>query len=146
MGEIKRSTSFERGRVAEEVMNKKSPEKVRKICMKSYMTESERDRIAALAEQCGLSVSEFIRRVALGQEVNSKTDKESFLDLLKVNADLGRLGGLFKLALTEKVQKVISYKEIRRVLHQIEDRQEELRRLILLAEEVLLRRSSKRGE
>lgn len=146
MGEIKRSTSFERGRVAEEVMNKKSPEKVRKICMKSYMTESERDRIAALAEQCGLSVSEFIRRVALGQEVNSKTDKESFLDLLKVNADLGRLGGLFKLALTEKVQKVISYKEIRRVLHQIEDRQEELRRLILLAEEVLLRRSSKRGK
>lgn len=146
MGEIKRSTSFERGRVAEEVMNKKSPEKVRKICMKSYMTESERDRIAALAEQCGLSVSEFIRRVALGQEVNSKTDKESFLDLLKVNADLGRLGGLFKLALTEKVQKVISYKEIRRVLHQIEDRQEELRRLILLAEEVLLKRSSKRGK
>lgn len=146
MGEIKRSTSFERGRVAEEVMNKKSPEKVRKICMKSYMTESERDRIAALAEQCGLYVSEFIRRVALGQEVNSKTDKESFLDLLKVNADLGRLGGLFKLALTEKVQKVISYKEIRRVLHQIEDRQEEFRRLILLAEEVLLRRSSKRGK
>lgn len=112
--------------------------------MKSYMTESERDRIATLAEQCGLSVSEFIRRVVLGLEVNSKIDKEAFLDLLKVNADLGRLGGLFKLALTEKVQKVMSYKDIRRILYQIEDRQEELRRLIVLAEKVILKRSSKR--
>ncbi|WP_082936431.1 plasmid mobilization protein [Halodesulfovibrio spirochaetisodalis] len=123
-------------------MNQKSPEKKRKVCMKSYMTEVERDRIAALAEQCGLSASEFMRRVVLGQEVNSKVDKEAFLNLLKVNADLGRLGGLFKLALTDSVNKVVSYREVRRILHQIEDRQEELRRLISIAERVILKRDS----
>ncbi|MEZ6853082.1 plasmid mobilization protein [Halodesulfovibrio aestuarii] len=123
-------------------MNKKLPENIRKVCMKSYITESERDRIAALAEQCGLSVSEFIRRVALGQEINSKIDKEAFLDLLRVNADLGRLGGLFKLALTENARKVTSHREMRRILHEIEDRQEELRQLISTTEKVVLNRSS----
>ncbi len=126
-------------------MNQKSPEKKRKVCMKSYMTESERDRIAALAEQCGLSVSEFMRRVVLGQEVNSKVDKEAFLNLLKVNADLGRLGGLFKLALTDGVNKIASHKEVRRILHQIEDRQEELRQLISTTECIVLNRNSGRG-
>lgn len=110
--------------------------------MKSYMTESERDRIAALAEQCGLSVSEFMRRVVLGQEVNSKVDKEAFLSLLKVNADLGRLGGLFKLALTENARKVTSHREVRRILHEIEDRQEELRQLISVTEKAVLNRAS----
>ena len=124
-------------------MNKKFPENVRKVCMKSYMTEAERDRIAALAAQCGLSVSEFMRRVVLGQEINSKVDKEAFLDLLKVNADLGRLGGLFKLALTENPRKVTSHREVRRILHEIEDRQEELRQLIRLTEQAVLNRSSK---
>lgn len=126
-------------------MNQKSPEKKRKVCMKSYMTESERDRIAALAEQCGLSVSEFMHRVVLGQEVNSKMDKEAFLNLLKVNADLGRLGGLFKLALTDGVKKIASHKEVRRILHQIEDRQEELRQLISTTEHIVLKRNSGRG-
>lgn len=126
-------------------MNKKSPDKKRKVCTKSYMTESERDRIAALADQCGLSVSEFIRRVALGQEVSSKVDKEAFINLLKVNADLGRLGGLLKLALTDGVNKIASHKEVRRILHQIEDRQEELRQLISTTERVVLKRDSGRG-
>ncbi|MFA9394756.1 MAG: hypothetical protein ACERJ1_08580 [Halodesulfovibrio sp.] len=123
-------------------MNKKSPENIRKVCMKSYMTESERDRIAALAEQCGLSVSEFMRRVLLGQEINSKIDKEAFLDLLRVNADLGRLGGLFKLSLTENARKVTSHREVRRILHEIEDRQEELRQLISVTEKAVLNRAS----
>lgn len=126
-------------------MNKKSPEKIRKVCIKSYMTESESVCIAALAKQCGLSVSEFTRRVTLGHEVNSKIDKETFLDLLKVNADLGRLGGLFKLALTENTRKVASHREVRRILHEIEDRQEELRQLISATEKAVLNRSSGGG-
>ncbi|MCT4625695.1 hypothetical protein [Halodesulfovibrio sp.] len=123
-------------------MNQKKPQKVRKVCLKSYVTESESDRIVALAKQCGLSVSELVRRVALGQEVNTKVDKEAFLSLLKVNADLGRLGGLLKFALTAEARKVASHREIRELLHQIEDRQEEMRHLIRITEKAVLNRNS----
>lgn len=47
------------------------------------------------------------------------------------------------MALTEKVRKVTSHSELRRILHEIEDRQEELRQLISLVEKVVLKRSSK---
>jgi hypothetical protein len=110
--------------------------------MKSYVTGKEHDRITELAAQCGLSVSELVRRVVLGQEVNTKVDKEAFLSLLKVNADLGRLGGLLKLALTEDVPKIASRKQIRELLHNIEDRQEEMRQLIKVTEKAVLNRSS----
>lgn len=123
-------------------MNQKKPQKVRKVCLKSYVTESESDRIVALAKQCGLSISELVRRVALGQDVNTKVDKEAFLSLLKVNADLGRLGGLLKFALTAEARKVASQREIRELLHQIEDRQEEMRQLIRTTEKAVLNRSS----
>lgn len=124
-------------------MNKKPAEKVRKVRIESYITREEHEKVVSLAQQCGISVSELIRRLALGQELNSKVDKEAFLDLLKVNADFGRLGGLFKLALTEKVRKVASHTELRRILHEIEDRQEELRQLIKLIEKVVLKRGAK---
>ena len=124
-------------------MNKKPLEKVRKVRIESYITRAEHEKIVALAQQCGISISELLRRLALGQEINSKVDKEAFLNLLKVNADLGRLGGLFKLALTENARKVTSHREVRRILHEIEDRQEELRQLIRLTEQAVFNRSSK---
>lgn len=69
-------------------MNKKPVEKVRKIRIESYITKEEHEKVVSLAQQCGISVSELIRRLALGQELNSKVDKEAFLDLLKVNQTL----------------------------------------------------------
>ncbi len=73
-----------------------------KVVIKSYVTPDEYKSVAKIAAQTHLSISEFIRRVCLGHEPKSKIDQEAVLGIIKVSADLGRLGGLLKLALSEE--------------------------------------------
>ncbi|SDP01819.1 plasmid mobilization protein [Desulforhopalus singaporensis] len=101
----------------------------REICLKAYITQDEHDRIKQLAEQTGLSISEYVRRVLSGSRVDSRIDQTAFLAALKVNADLGRLGGLFKLYLSQD-RTIVDPEKIRKVLFEIEDRQDELRPII----------------
>nr|WP_319490977.1 CopG family transcriptional regulator [uncultured Desulfobacter sp.] len=98
-------------------------------CLKSYVTAEERAKIQQLSKQTGLSVSDYIRRILTGQSIESRLDQEAFLSALKVNADLGRLGGLFKYYLAQGFKNVPPG-EIRKVLHDIEDRQRQLRPVI----------------
>jgi hypothetical protein len=93
------------------------------------VTEKEYCQIKLLAKQTGFSVSEYIRRILTGQKIESRIDQEAFLSALKVNADLGRLGGLFKYYLAQGFKNVPPG-EIRKVLHDIEDRQRQLRPVI----------------
>ena len=101
----------------------------REITLKSYVTKKEYSQIKQLAKQTGCSVSEYIRRVLTGQRIESKLDQEAFLSALKVNADLGRLGGVFKHYLAQGFKNVPPG-EIRKVLHDIEDRQRQLKPVI----------------
>ncbi len=101
----------------------------REITLKSYVTEKEYCQIKLIAKQTGFSVSEYIRRILTGQKIESRLDQEAFLSALKVNADLGRLGGLFKYYLAQGFKNVPP-SEIRKVLHDIEDRQRQLRPVI----------------
>ena len=79
--------------------------------------------LSKMSEQAGLSMSEFVRRVCLGQVVESKIDSRAVLDLLKINADLGRLGGLLKLWLTEPDQHAT---DVRKLLRDIMDAKDAL--------------------
>lgn len=74
-----------------------------KIALRSYVTPEEYKIIKENAGRAGMSVSSYIKTICLGHEVKSLEDKSAILELAKVSADLGRLGGLFKLALAEKV-------------------------------------------
>jgi len=70
--------------------------------VKVSFTADERTQVDALADQLKLSVSELLRRLALGTRLPDPTDfvaAEAIRDLLKVNADQARLGNLLKLAL-----------------------------------------------
>jgi len=87
--------------------------------VKTYLTLEEYGQVSAMAKQAGLSVSTLIKRICLGQEVRTKTDQQAVLALLKVNADLGRLGGLLKKALAEG-QAGAEIFEFRGLLRQIE--------------------------
>ena len=51
------------------------------------------ERIEARAQLAGLSVSAYLRAAGLGAPIRSVLDSERVLDLVKVNADQGRLGG-----------------------------------------------------
>lgn len=53
--------------------------------------------IKANAHQAGLPVAVYLRNIAMGRPVQSRLDYEAVKDLAKVNADLGRLGGLLKM-------------------------------------------------
>ncbi len=75
------------------------PTKVRRrdmtpVCV--YCTEEEKKQIQALAKETGLSVSEYLRRLGMMYRPASVLDYEKVGELLKVSADMGRLGGLLK--------------------------------------------------
>ena len=47
-----------------------------------------------------MSASGYLRRLGLALPVESTIDQRAILDLVKINADLGRFGGLIKMWLT----------------------------------------------
>ncbi|MBD5558126.1 MAG: conjugal transfer protein TraJ [Desulfovibrio sp.] len=75
-------------------MNAKKPKRSEQV--KAYVTRKELLAIVESSERAGLTLSEFIRRVCLGARIESREDQQARRELLKVNADLGRLGGLLK--------------------------------------------------
>lgn len=61
----------------------------------------EEIQIKSNAATAGLSIAEYLRRVSLEYQIQSNVDKDCVLQLAKINGDLGRLGGLLKLWLTQ---------------------------------------------
>jgi len=103
----------------------------KKAVLKTYLTPDEYERIQESADRAGLSLSTFAKRVCLGQPVPSLEKQHTRRDLLRINVDLGRLGGLFKLCLSEKGASTQAlHQEVRRVLREIEARQRELKAAI----------------
>ena len=65
---------------------------------------NEETQIKSNAAIAGLSIAEYLRRVSLGYQIQSTIDKDYVLQLSKINADQGRLGGLLKLWLTQDLR------------------------------------------
>jgi hypothetical protein len=98
--------------------------------LKVFVSERERADIETRAAATGLSVSAYLRNLGLGFQPHSTLDQEALLALLKVNADQGRLGGLFKLWLSRQSAAVAETTEIRKLLVDIEECQLKLKALI----------------
>lgn len=82
-------------------MNSK-PKISRKTCppIKVYCLPEDRAQIKANAESVGLTLSTYLLNVGVGYKVESIIDQREVMKLLAINGDLGRLGGLIKLWLT----------------------------------------------
>ena len=103
----------------------------KKTVLKTYLTPEEYEKIIESADKASMSLSAFAKRVCLGQPVPSLENQRARRELLRINADLGRLGGLFKLCLSEKDRPLVAlHQEVRRVLWEIEARQRELKAAI----------------
>ena len=61
----------------------------------------EKETIERQARQAGLSIARYLRNVGQGYEIKGITDCEQVRELARINGDLGRLGGLLKLWLTD---------------------------------------------
>jgi len=82
-----------------------------------WVTPLEKQAIAEMADATGESASSYLRKIGLGYTVRSVLDYQRVGELSKVNADLGRLGGLMKLWLaSDKRLEGFSQDELRTVI------------------------------
>jgi len=70
--------------------------------MQFRVTPEEEEAILRNSEACKMDCSDYLRTLGTGFIPASKLDQESIKDLCKAAGDLGRLGGLLKLWITEK--------------------------------------------
>ena len=84
----------------------------------------EEAEIKNKATDAGLTVAEYLRNLGLGYQVPSIVDSRQVDSLLKINGDLGRLGGLIKLWLTnDKRTKLIGKSQLHLTLDSIRNTQ-----------------------
>ena len=84
----------------------------------------EEAEIKGKAMDAGLTVAEYLRNLGLGYQVPSIVDSRQVDSLLKINGDLGRLGGLIKLWLTnDKRTKLIGKSQLHMTLDSIRNTQ-----------------------
>ncbi|OIN07128.1 conjugal transfer transcriptional regulator TraJ [Oceanisphaera psychrotolerans] len=105
----------------------------RKSCtpIKVYCLPEERAVIEENARRAGLSASTYLRDVGQGYQIQGVTDAEQVRELVRVNGDLGRLGGLLKLWLMNDA-KVAAFgpNTILALLQRIETNQERMSHLM----------------
>lgn len=70
--------------------------------IKAYVTIVEKQEVTALANQARITVSELVRRLVLGQKLPDTNRHLDVIELVRVNADLARLGNLLRMALTDE--------------------------------------------
>lgn len=69
--------------------------------IKVYCFPDEKQAIEQQAASTGLSKSAYLLRVGMGYPIRSIVDHHQVEELVKINGDLGRLGGLLKLWLSK---------------------------------------------
>lgn len=72
--------------------------------IKVYCLPEEREIIEKNAKRAGISVARYLRDVGQGYQVKGVMDYHYVRELIRINGDLGRLGGLLKLWLTDDVR------------------------------------------
>ena len=69
--------------------------------IRAWVTEDEKSEITALANQARITVSELVRRLVAGKKLPDVHLHEAVIELVKINADLARLGNLLRMALDD---------------------------------------------
>jgi len=73
----------------------------RDLWVKFRAAAEEADAISAQASGVGMTVGAYLRAVGAGYQPRAVVDQDRVDAMLKVNGDLGRLGGLLKLWLSD---------------------------------------------
>jgi len=95
--------------------------------IKVYCFPEERAAIEQQARSTGLSRSSYLLRVGMGYPIRSIVDHHQVEELVKINGDLGRLGGLLKLWLSKETSVAgIEARTVRETLQKIETAQQQM--------------------
>lgn len=99
----------------------------REHALRVWVTPEEKAVIDQHAESTCMSCSAYLRQLGLGYIPASKLDTKAVLHLAKVNGDMGRLGGLLKMMLTNQERRTPeTERALERLLGEIEVTQQEL--------------------
>lgn len=91
----------------------------------------EEAAIKRKAAATGLSVAAYLRNIGLGHKVTGILDNQRVEELARINGDLGRLGGLLKLWLTDDPRTALfGTTTIRALLSKIEDTQDKMQQVM----------------
>jgi hypothetical protein len=90
------------------------------------LTDAHAVHLDNLAGASGLTRNEVMRRVLLSVEIPSARARQEVQDILRIQREQNRLGGLLKKALTEREEKA----SLRRTLIEVERNGAELRRVL----------------
>ena len=92
-----------------------------------WVTPDEKTQIEALAKQTGRSTSAYLRLLGQGYAPKSIIDHGQVMELARINGDLGRLGGLLKLWLSNDARTAqFGESTLRAALARIEDTQNKM--------------------
>ena len=118
-------------RLPPKIMREKRTSRRETTPIKVYCLPDERASIEENAKKAGMSVGGYLREVGQGYIISGVTDYEAVRELVKINGDLGRLGGLLKMWLTDDVKvQDINQTHIKVVLSRIDDTQTMMREVI----------------
>jgi len=109
----------------------KSEKRRRNYMILVRVSKEEKRELQEKAKKCGQSVAGLLRSLALEYPLISRVDQYALDKLVKASADLGRLGGLFKLWLTNNSDSKphlgkYSYESIEALVEQIEQDKQEM--------------------
>lgn len=98
--------------------------------IKVSVTPEQRARIESCAAMTSLSVSAYLRTLGMTHEPKSTLDDDAIRLLAKLHGDLGRLGGLLKLWLSERPGQGAPTSEVRLVLRGFEQLQRDVKDVV----------------
>lgn len=93
----------------------------RQRTLRVVVNDHERERIEAMAKMAGLSLSAYLRTAALNHPIRSMLDYDAIMELIRLHADLGRVGGLLKLWLAERRGEVVSAEMVDAVFEELRE-------------------------
>lgn len=105
---------------------------MRRVLVKAYLKPEEKAAAQEQAARIGLTLSEFTRRVVTATRLPAPGNAATVRDLMRVNADLARLGNLLKLALDDDGWRAPGDPgpDVEALIHDIEQSRVTLRRKI----------------
>ena len=98
------------------------------------LTEEEFNHFKFKAASTGLTASEYIRNIGMSYPLKSMVDQLAVDELIKVRADFGRVGGLFKKWLVAQEGRTgnigsKNYEDVNKIVEELELKQIEILRI-----------------
>lgn len=110
---------------------KSKPAAKRRQHLRVPVFPAEKALIEENATRAGVSVARYLRDVGQGYQIKGVLDYQHVRELVRVNGDLGRLGGLLKLWLSDDPRTArFGDATIRALLTRIEATQDEMSRIM----------------